>query len=41
MGWLYKEQDTLEQELSFSNHIDQTEIRAFVKLLYMYLCETK
>ena len=41
MGWLYKEQNSHGQELSFSNSIDQTELRDFAKSLYRDLCETK
>ena len=36
MGTLY---DSHEQELNFSNSIDQTELRKFAKSLYHDLCE--
>ena len=36
MGTLY---DSHEQELNFSNSIDQTELREFAKSLYHDLCE--
>ena len=39
MGTLIKKQDSHVQELNFSNTIDQTDLREFVKSLYYDLCE--